>query len=484
MNRTFIKNLSALLLILCLTACGTSNEIVEDNPRTPSVTESATSITSDTELVTSEGIIVFNQGDSLRYLSATGDLHLIDDNLIDDNVSRQSVYRAPFSPNELIYLVEQEAALEFVRFDSSTLTQQTIVTLEEGRQPYHRFKSWSPNGEWVVVTNNIFDPDGQSEYKFTLYNITENAVDNPPLNFSFLGTRLFDYYIWLADGRLLVHLAYADVPLNTPFTFIEGKPNSAQIESFIVDPATGERTDIDIFRDELGFDSEDFFRTPNGLIELQALLQADYGLSIDQQYDVDADTIFAPNMTNYIALEYPIPPNEVSVTRACYQWDIIQKPLLEPSLPVGYYSEDDVAYLSNLSYLETIDKVAFLRWRAPACVISDTNGLVEFTVDLVLSNADETIVVAENVYTATSQHVVRLGQVFWPPDRGNSNAYDVSPNADYLIWLRADPHTHEAWVMQTHIATADTTTVYHVACPDEEFETCRIDNVFWFPADS
>jgi hypothetical protein len=271
-----------------------------------------------------------------------------------------------------------------------------------------KIQSWSPDGNWLILSV------GEAALIVTRRDGGQRLTINAD------GTPGVAYAGWLENNTIL---AYTDYTPENPMTL-------APPEVYVIDPTTGERTDIEFVPDTFAF----------ALTNISYLSTANTYLSENGFFNLRPTTIdgsAVSTMDRRVQLDIVVPfdlKDPPTVRRsafldsdACFTWEIVLRnpePSLAnmPTVVVEEYS----ARLTNLSIVPD-GRFYFLRWNVPNC---DRDQ--EPTVSLMHARSDFEVSLISDQLFATGSY--SMNYPFEPIFFATVQPFAVSPDGNYVTW--------------------------------------------------
>lgn len=336
------------------------------------------------------------------------------------NIHPGGVALAPDYTTLVFAIKHSDADVRELGILNLTTMETTRVELPDGEVYMPPLvKGWSANSEWVALS---FSPNNDPVIVLNVWTGVYTKLDwyseeEIPKTLS---------TFWLTDNRLLVY-----TERNGPSRY--GAGLSPVANTYIVDPTTGEQIPItltDEARRSLALRfSAATLNTLDKELQNQSLALAVPRISLNQ-------TAYYPEMKGAAVVDTPEQPSDLQIP-PCEGWDIQYKPIREAALVQQLYHAEDVTILSDL-YLLPDESLLAAQWKSLNCDRFDPKTL---TIELLHINPDGTAtVVASGVSYGWILDFSAM--IYAPlPVYARSNLYAVSPDGQYVAWVKHDDTT-------------------------------------------
>ena len=299
--------------------------------------------------------------------------------------------------------------------------------------------SWSPDGEWVIVTGDGF-PLGVGVVRYDgtyLRQVTQQQRN---------------IVTWLADNRLMI--------LNREWVGFESIPTITEIQ--VLNPTDNHREVFTV--------PEDLAQSVEGLQEIiaRASLEPLNPEFINQSIFDDYNTHIIGNLsTPENDLAYRSRPLPTNTSPYCGTWEIYHEPtiLAENETPEQkvVYEANDVGSLSDVQNFAD-GSLIFIKWTFPNCEFLQTpQG------ELIYLQADGTeIILADNLARLSDRNQIAHGATH------KFHRYAIAPDGASIAWISSSENGRDTILHITDLATLETLDVESAINQEAGFNT-----VYW-----
>lgn len=251
---------------------------------------------------------------------------------------------------------------------------------------------------------------------------------------------------WLTDGSALLFDTAGDA--------VPGDEQSP-LALYHFDPATGERTRLDITIDDPA--SADFMLLEPALYAM--------GLVYDETFIDYHRAALLPDDTR-VYIDWPLAVKQ-GENDLCGTWQIKRQPRTETTPPDVIYTVDDTTFLTDLAALPD-GSLVFLKWTLAGCQFTGAMG-VEL---LRLVPGEQPTVIADQIdpgYNANPNEIGHLGTI-------HGRKYAISPDGRILAWIGGGTATGTSSIYLTDLQTGGTALLLTDSAGSHGFES-----VTWVP---
>ncbi len=450
------KKLVFLLLMISLGLVACQSDNTDDSSTKIPENSDAPTPTPDPSRMTqaaSNGLMFFADADTL-YMKNGDEVETIAENILP-----RYVHLAP-SKTQLLYTTSIPDSYEYTVFvlDLATLTSTQLYATAGYIPMLH---SWSPNEEWVIITDNFDAPklviklDGTQQFEFSKppkYDIPDDMEAGEIMTVTPLEPYANENLIWLADNTLLV---YSD-----HYT-IEGSRDETQVYQF--DPYLAEKEILEFSVNT--FPIYMYMQADERPREISTMLEP-FDLHLFPNFDPTKQLASAPEYAWIVAAMQPDPEQGSFGFElpTCGKWSLIKKPVLASFFPESLYEVNDTLLLSDVSLLDD-ESVVFVHWQIANCL---RTSIATATI-LHVQPDGEVIELTETPALADIE--IKSGRRFI--EVVHHHIVDIAPDNATIVFIRNDEEVNTSALVVMDIATQQEQVIY------EAEGSGSLTDVFW-----